>query len=340
MGLVRDALGSALGAKEVKNGFNGPKLPFMGGGRTPPPSAGPSPSPQRRTHNWDSPEQSYGRQTGSFHNEHEYYTESISSRGGDVHRFPPSSMDFYAAPRQAQQTYENDDFDPPPLYTPQSSQPSSSQTGYPRESDWLYPRADAPSFESSHQERPKGHVQGRRYLDSSHYEQASAGSSRTSGFRILALPQIGYAKGDPFLRAYSDDLRSYGISEQHFFDALDAINVARVPNPEMEILQKGARIAGFFVYVPYPYLNMAMGRQLTLSLYFRPGAATIGLIGGQVGLGITAAMGHASMIARVLSKVNLEIFIPSGLEIWCVSHCAVMPGLWSGKQEIQSESPF
>lgn len=37
---------------------------------------------------------------------------------------------------------------------------------------------------------------------------------------------------------------------------------------------------------------------------------------GQIGVGIGAAFGHASMVAKTLSKANLDLFIPSGLEIW------------------------
>lgn len=48
----------------------------------------------------------------------------------------------------------------------------------------------------------------------------------------------------------------------------------------------------------------------------RPGSAGIGLMAGQIGVGIGTAFGHASMVAKTLSKANLELFIPNGLEIW------------------------
>lgn len=48
----------------------------------------------------------------------------------------------------------------------------------------------------------------------------------------------------------------------------------------------------------------------------RPGSAGIGLMAGQIGVGIGTAFGHASMVAKTLSRVNLELFIPNGLEIW------------------------
>lgn len=67
------------------------------------------------------------------------------------------------------------------------------------------------------------------------------------GFRTMALPQIAYGDGQPFLRAYSDELRCRGISMEIFIAVLDDINVAIIPNPEVQIFQKTAKIAGFFV---------------------------------------------------------------------------------------------
>jgi hypothetical protein len=37
---------------------------------------------------------------------------------------------------------------------------------------------------------------------------------------------------------------------------------------------------------------------------------------GQVGAGLGAAYGKASSVARVLSQMNMELFLPKGLEIW------------------------
>lgn len=51
-------------------------------------------------------------------------------------------------------------------------------------------------------------------------------------------------------------------------------------------------------------------------LHGRPGSASIGLIAGQFAVGIGTAFGHASMVAKTLSKANLDLFIPKGLEIW------------------------
>ena len=65
--------------------------------------------------------------------------------------------------------------------------------------------------------------------------------------RPLVLPQIEYGKGQPFLRGYSDELARFGLHIQEFMAVVDAINVAIVPNPENQIFQIGAIIAGWFV---------------------------------------------------------------------------------------------
>jgi hypothetical protein len=76
---------------------------------------------------------------------------------------------------------------------------------------------------------------------------ADFGQPGGPNFRPLALPQIGYGDGEPFLRGYSSDLGRYGVSEGEFIGLVDAINVSIVPNPENQIFQKGANIAGFFL---------------------------------------------------------------------------------------------
>ncbi|KAF4416353.1 hypothetical protein FACUT_12649 [Fusarium acutatum] len=118
-------------------------------------------------------------------------------------------------------------------------------------------------------------------------------SFQNTDFRPLILPQIAFGAGEPFLRGYSSEISRYGISRDQFLRAVDEINVARTPNPEAQLFQKGAGIAGWFV----------------------PGAASIGLIAGQVGVGIATAFGHASIVSKALSKANMELFAPNGLEI-------------------------
>jgi hypothetical protein len=65
----------------------------------------------------------------------------------------------------------------------------------------------------------------------------------------VALPQTGYGQGVPFLRAYSDQLEDAGIPQRTFVEFLDALNVTIVPNPETQIANKAAGLAGWFVYV-------------------------------------------------------------------------------------------
>ncbi|KAL9560984.1 hypothetical protein ACKAV7_014828 [Fusarium commune] len=123
-----------------------------------------------------------------------------------------------------------------------------------------------------------------------HYDQPSF---QNTDFRPLILPQIAFGAGEPFLRGYSSEISIYGISRDQFLRVVDEINVARTPNPEAQLFQKGANIAGWFV----------------------PGAASIGLIAGQVGVGVATAFGHASIVSKALSKANVELFTPNGLEI-------------------------
>jgi len=53
-------------------------------------------------------------------------------------------------------------------------------------------------------------------------------------------------------------------------------------------------------------------------VFLRPGAAGIGVMVGQIGIGIGSAVGHASYLSKTLSEVNLKIFVPKGLEIWYI----------------------
>lgn len=76
--------------------------------------------------------------------------------------------------------------------------------------------------------------------------QRYAGASNNS-FQPFGLPQIAHGDGQPFLRGYSGHLAQYDISETEFIRIVDAINVAIIPNPENQIFQKGASIAGWFV---------------------------------------------------------------------------------------------
>lgn len=79
------------------------------------------------------------------------------------------------------------------------------------------------------------------------YPIQSLPDGESSGFRPLALPQITYGEGKPFLRAYSDELSQYKISEGEFIKVVDSLNKAIIPNPENQIFQKTAQTAGYFM---------------------------------------------------------------------------------------------
>ena len=55
---------------------------------------------------------------------------------------------------------------------------------------------------------------------------------------------------------------------------------------------------------------------LTNVFPYSPGAAGIGLMVGQIGVGLGTHLGHASGLAKILSSANLQLFLPKGLEIW------------------------
>lgn len=79
------------------------------------------------------------------------------------------------------------------------------------------------------------------------YEAPPSYSHAPMRCRPFIVPQIAYGSGQPFLRGYSNELSMYGISRRDFLEVLDAVNVANTPNPESQIFQKGASIAGWFV---------------------------------------------------------------------------------------------
>jgi hypothetical protein len=87
---------------------------------------------------------------------------------------------------------------------------------------------------------------GSSYNPNSPLHIDSSMSSRWD-FRPIILPQTGYIRGSPFLRGYSKDLQGYGISSTEFLEIVDEINIANVPNPENQLFQKVASVAGWFV---------------------------------------------------------------------------------------------
>ncbi|KAJ5218504.1 uncharacterized protein N7498_000603 [Penicillium cinerascens] len=275
MGLLRDAIGSALGANQVNNGLSGPRLPF-GNKNSNRNAAWVSPSAYRQSPSLD---QGYASYT-------EYDDERNSSPDEKQGRIRGSLGP--ARPRELScQSFTQDNcavgyqtsvVGPPPDQMQQWYNDDRAQY-----SD-LPPRYETAAYDTGNE------YQGQSYDMS---RAGDMGLRRDANFRPLALPQIAYGHEQPFLRGYTMELSQYGISEHEFIGLLDAINVAIIPNPEHQIFQKGANMAGFFL----------------------PGAAGIGLMVGQIGVGLGSAVSHASAVNQILSSANLQLFLPKGLEI-------------------------
>lgn len=245
MGLIRDGIGKALGAGQVQTGFNGPKLPFTNNNKsTASSSTSASDYPRRLPPRPDDqsyirdPRDSlgapyndpYSRRTPSpgFDQGYGYDDGRSSSRYSEFQDAPPAY--------EAQNGYSNIYNPGPPSRYDDSSKPYSQYNNYTEQSrDGRMTNTYAQPYDN-----PR----------SSYYDQGCAQDSRSMpsrGFRPLALPQIEYGDGKPFLRGYSDELRQYGIEEKEFIPLLDQVNKAVIPNPENVIFQKAANIAGWFV---------------------------------------------------------------------------------------------
>lgn len=241
MGLIRDSIGQALGAGQVQTGFNGPRIPFSNrtnSGRftTPQPPRRPPPGPDY---------QAWSNDCG--------LPDSLTSNF-DYAGLPSASSANYgkqASPNDCSSPrYGNTKAgfgssrytDGPPAYGTQLQPPcafgsnSARVNGY--QDQYQGQMASSP-FGASYD------YQDQSYNDNS--RMRSSGSMRSSGFRPLALPQVEYGDGKPFLRGYGDELRRYGIEERDFINILDTVNKAVIPNPENQIFQKAANIAGWFV---------------------------------------------------------------------------------------------
>ncbi|KAG5757786.1 hypothetical protein H9Q72_014071 [Fusarium xylarioides] len=207
----------------------------------------------------------------------ESYNQESKNQSFEIETF--SARDRFNRQQQPGYCYN----DEPPSYSlhtydaPSSSRPRSGQI--PSQSN-IYQQ---PSYSYS---SPEAMSLNTRYP----YDQTSF---QNSDFRPLILPQIAFGAGEPFLQGYSSEISRYGISRNQLLRVVDEINVARTPNPEVQLFQMGAGIAGWFV----------------------PGVASIGLLAGQAGVGVATAFGHASIVSKALSKANMELFAPNGLEI-------------------------
>jgi hypothetical protein len=219
MGLIRDALGSAMGSNQVNNGFGGGSKMSL--------------KPQETRES----SRNYGMQSAR----QEHPAMYLDSRYQSTDRVPPD---------QTQQRYDDycDQYPQPPQYESSMSSRQSWNQGQ------FY---DGQSYNDLGNTRDMGYSnnrqswnQGQSYDGRSYNNLGNTrdiGHSNNSVFRPLALPQIAYGDGQPFVRGYSNDLSQYGISPEAFIQVLDAINVASIPSPENQIFQKGANIAGWFL---------------------------------------------------------------------------------------------
>lgn len=224
MGILRDAISSAMGPSQVQNGFNGPQIPFRKKNSTATRYNDDSysdndmgnryPRFSTRNQSW---RQQYSRP--SSEDRYEQRTSYYDNRPASSYNMRPTSEDRY---RQRTSYY--------------GSRPTSrydNQDELPR-----YEEYDMESYQSN----------GRRdFLYDTVSQERDSAYSRRNDFLPVILPQIEYGDGAPFLRGYSNELRRRGISSRQFFEVLDAINIAIIPNPENQIFQKGASIAGWFV---------------------------------------------------------------------------------------------
>jgi hypothetical protein len=212
MGLLRDAVGSALGANQPNNGLGGPKLPWKNSS-----SYRRDDGPTYQDERW----RSYNNQRPRPYDDYAY----------DEYRYAQDNSDEYPNDKYSRKEYPND----PPSYAMAVGDPSTAQ--YPREGSTI----DRPPAQQQYTGTPP--ING-RFRETQH---SAIDIDHDNRFRPLALPQIGHGDGQPFVRGYNGQLAWYGISDQEFIRVVDAVNVAIIPNPENQIFQKAANIGGFFM---------------------------------------------------------------------------------------------
>lgn len=222
MGILRDTIRSAIGADQVNNGFGGPNLPFMDRNRS-------SISGSRRD-----------RRNSVYRNEQQYPASSRPRPQSYEHGYAGQDYLRDRSDRRQSAVYYDDDgiiLNRNHSQSPGYVMPIRQEDSYPAPP---YHQSDRLHGGSSHDEMLMPPFPTRNMQLRSH-------SSEQDFFRPLILPQIAYGEGQPFLRGYSEDLAHYGIYERDFIALVDAVNVAILPNPENQIFQKGANIAGWFV---------------------------------------------------------------------------------------------
>jgi hypothetical protein len=215
IGLIKDVIGSALGADEPKNDIRNNNGYCSASSQS-----------QYRSRDSSSVQQySYGRE--------------LPRRSPDYSNYNGNSRQNYSygreLPRRNPDHYNYDDNGRRGFYQQDDGMHSNDNKNNNKTYD------DPPPY-SVHQ-GPSPQVYNNGYNNG----HCLRGSSNNNFFRPLALPQLSYGNDQPFLRGYSNELQQYNISLDDFMQALDAINIAIIPNPENQIFPKGANIAGFFV---------------------------------------------------------------------------------------------
>ncbi|KAK4703607.1 hypothetical protein P7C70_g2610, partial [Phenoliferia sp. Uapishka_3] len=111
--------------------------------------------------------------------------------------------------------------------------------------------------------------------------------------RPFVLPQ-GTGSGTPIVRGFGNELAAAGVSSREMIEFIDALNLTTIPNPEMQLANTAAGLAGWFV----------------------PGlAAGIALTGVQVIAQVGGAVVVKGATKSCLANANQNIFFPRGLEV-------------------------
>ncbi|KAF2163613.1 hypothetical protein M409DRAFT_26221 [Zasmidium cellare ATCC 36951] len=198
MGLIRDGIGQALGANQVQTGFNGPKMSFSSKPNTS--ASSPARSPRRLPPKPDY--QTYSNSSGLERPDSSApYGDSYSSRspskgypqqyGLDNGRPSSSYRDNESWPGQSQYA------DVPPAYGTQLDYPSTYRNDQSIRND-PYSRQIADPWMSDSSYTQPYQDQRSSYYDNT--QMQGSRSMRGSGFRPLALSQVEYGDGKPFLR--------------------------------------------------------------------------------------------------------------------------------------------
>lgn len=206
MGLIKSALGSAMGANNVNNGFGGPRLPF---GNKPTARASTTQYYPDDTSDYDRyayQDDSRGRRLPHHRARPRSVGQSMVMGsdpymlGGDLRNngssYNASRRSWQDGRRHEDQYYDIDGYD-----NDYDSDRNASSRRFDRYDDNYRLNAGQPPEYS-------------RYDPGvDNYPPPRPRSSNRGGFRPLALPQITYGDGQPFLRGYSDELGRFGISE-------------------------------------------------------------------------------------------------------------------------------